>query len=173
MRYMQSYKEKQELERAALISTGLISERYADVSSIQFQITYYHGAMHSVLMKRTISFLPANYASFHMKCMQEGCMDGGYDLAPVVASLAKSRKKSAKGKVVCRGKSDTRTHASIAYEINIQYNKLINKKTAKKQLQKTAMPSACPNDTFKMGTPVYPQTKKPTRVLSGLGRAGT
>jgi hypothetical protein len=172
MRYIQSYKEKQELERASLISAGLISERYPDISSIEFQITYYHGAMHSVLMKRTISFLPASYASFHMKCMQEGCTDGGYDLAPVVANLAKSRKKSLKGKVVCRGKSDTRTHASISYEITIQYNKSTNKKAAKKQLQKTSIPPAASNDTFKTSVPGFSPTKKPTRVLSGFGRAG-
>jgi len=122
MRYMQNYKEKQELERAAMISAGLVSQRYSDVSSIEFQITYYQGGLHSVLMKRTISFLPASYASFHMKCMQEGCTDGGYDLTPVVADLAKTRRKSTKGKMVCRGRSDTRNHASIAYEVNMQYN---------------------------------------------------
>ena len=123
MRYIQSYKERQELERAAMISAGLISERYSEVSSIEFHLTYYQSGLHSVLMKRTVSFLPASYARFHMKCMQEGCLDGGYDLAPVVAGLAKSHKKSTKGKIFCRGTSDAHIHASIAYEVNMQYNK--------------------------------------------------
>ncbi len=123
MRYRQSYKEKLELERAALVAAGLVSERYSGVSSIEFHITYYHRALDPVLMKRTLRFLPANYASFHMKCMHEGCSDGGYDLAPVVAGLAKSRKKSIKGKIFCHGTNDTLGHASIAYEVNIQYNK--------------------------------------------------
>jgi len=124
MRYMQKYREKQELERAALISAGLVSQRYSDVSSIEFQITYYHGGLHSILMKRTISYLPTSYASFHIKCMHEGCTGGGYNLAPMVADLAKYRKKSTKGKIVCRGRSDTRNHACIDYEVNMQYNKL-------------------------------------------------
>jgi hypothetical protein len=128
MRYRQSYKEKLETERAALVATGLVSERYSGVSSIEFHMTYYQRGLHPVLMKRTLCFLPANYAGFHMKCMHEGCTDGGYDLAPVVAGLAKSRKKSAKGKIFCRGTNGIPGHASIAYEVNIQYRKQAKEK---------------------------------------------
>jgi len=121
----QSYKEKLELERAALVAAGLVSERYAGVSSIEFHMTYYQRGLNPVLMERTLSFSPSNYAGFHMKCMHEGCTNGGYDLAPVVAGLAKSRKKSIKGKIFCHGTNDTLGHASIAYEVNIQYNKQV------------------------------------------------
>ncbi|MGE5174119.1 MAG: hypothetical protein ACM3MD_09860 [Betaproteobacteria bacterium] len=123
MRYRQSYKEKLEIERAALAATGLVSERYSGVSSIEFHMTYYHRGLDPVLMERTLSFLPADYAGFHMKCMEDGCTDGGYDLAPVVAGLVKSCKKSVKGKIFCHGTNDTLGHASIAYEVNIRYNK--------------------------------------------------
>ena len=50
-------------------------------------------------------------------------MGGGFDLAPVVAGLAKTHKKSIKGKLFCHGKNHTIGHASIAYEVNIQYHK--------------------------------------------------
>jgi hypothetical protein len=123
MRYKQSYKEKLELERVAMAAAGLVSERYAGVSNIEFQMTYYQRGLHPVLMTRTLSFLPSNYASFHMKCMQDGCTGGGYDLAPVVAGLANSGKKTVKGKIFCHGTNDTVGHASIAYEVNIQYSK--------------------------------------------------
>jgi len=123
MRYRQSYKEKLELEKAAMIAVGLVSERYAGVSGIEFHMIYYQRGLQPVLMERTLSFLPENYAGFHMKCMHEGCTDGGYDLAPVVAGLAKSRKKSIKGKLFCHGTNDTLGHGSIAYEVNIQYSK--------------------------------------------------
>lgn len=125
MRYRQSYKEKLEIERAALAATGLVSERYSGVSSIEFHMTYYHRGLDPVLMERTLSFLPADYAGFHMKCMEDGCTDGGYDLAPVVAGLVKSCKKSVKGKIFCHGTNDTLGHASIAYEVNIRYNKQV------------------------------------------------
>ena len=125
MRNRQSYKEKMELERVAMAAAGLLSERYAGVSNIEFQMTYYQRGLRPVLMTRTLSFLPTNYASFHMKCLHDGCTGGGYDLAPVVAGLANSRKKTVKGKLFCHGTNDTVGHASLAYEVKIQYNKQI------------------------------------------------
>ena len=123
MRYRQSYKEKLEMEKAALVAFGLVSERYSGVAGIEFHMTYFQRGLHPVLMERTLSFSPANYAGFHMKCMQEGCMNGGYDLAPVVANLVKCCGKSVKGKIFCHGENDTLGHASIAYEVKIRYNK--------------------------------------------------
>ncbi len=122
MRHRQSYREKLDLERAALAATGLVSERHAGISNIEFRMTYYRRGLDPVLMKRTLSFSPADYAGFHMKCMEEGCTDGGFDLAPVVAGLVKSRKRSIKGKIYCHGTNHTPGHASLAYEVNIQYN---------------------------------------------------
>ena len=123
MNHRQSYRQKQELERVALAALGLISERYAGVSKIEFQMTYYMRGLNAVLMTRTLSFSPADYAGFHMKCMQDGCTGGGFELASVVAGLAKSRKKTTKGKAYCHGTNHTFGHASLAYEVNIQYHK--------------------------------------------------
>jgi hypothetical protein len=116
-----------EMEKIALVALGLISERHAGVSNIEFLMTYYMRGLDVVLMKRTLSFTPANYADFHMKCMEDGCTDGGFDLAPVVASLAKSGKKTTKGKVFCHGMNHTFGHASLAYEVNIQYHKQVKR----------------------------------------------
>ncbi|HUJ17925.1 MAG TPA: hypothetical protein VL197_08020 [Nitrospirota bacterium] len=125
MNHRQSYRQKMELERAALEADGLVSDRHAGISNIEFCMTYYHRGVDAVLMKRTLSFSPADYAGFHMKCMEAGCTDGGFDLAPVVAGLAKTHKKSIKGKIFCHGKNQSVGHASIAYEVNIQYHKQV------------------------------------------------
>jgi hypothetical protein len=125
MRYRQSYKEKLALEKTALLADGLVSERYSGISSIDFHMTYYRRGVAPIVMERTLSFRPASYCSFHLKCVQDGCTDGGYDLAPVVADLAKSRKKSVRGKIFCHGTHDTIGHASIDYEVNIQYDKQV------------------------------------------------
>jgi hypothetical protein len=122
MRYRQTYKEKLELERAAVAAAGLVCERHAGISSIEFRMTYYRRALNPVLMTRTLSFSPADQAGFHMKCMEDGCTGGGFDLAPVVAGLAKHHKKTMKGKIFCRGTNHAFGHASIAYEVNIEYN---------------------------------------------------
>jgi hypothetical protein len=118
-----TYKEKLDLKRAAQTTAGRVSERYSAVSGIQFRMTYYRGGLNQVLMKRTLSFTPADYAGFHMECMHDGCTNGGYDLASVVAGMVEARKKSAKGKIFCHGMNNTVGHASIAYEVSIQYNK--------------------------------------------------
>lgn len=117
-----SYKQKLDKEKADLMASGLISERYSEIAAIQFRMTYYR-RFNQVLMERTLSFSPADYAGFYLKCMHDGCTDGGYDLAPVVASLVKTGKKTVKGKIFCHGKNDTFGHASIAYEVNVRYHK--------------------------------------------------
>ena len=117
-----TYKEKLDIERAALAAAGLVSDRYAGISNIEFRMTYYRRGLNQVLMKRTLIFMPSDHAGFHMKCMHDGCLNGGYDLAPVVAAMVKGRKKTTSGKIFCHGTNDTLGHASIAYEVNIRYN---------------------------------------------------
>jgi hypothetical protein len=128
MQYKQSYRQKLDEEKAALAANGLVSERYSGVLSIEVRMTYYHRSVDPVLMERTLSFLPAHYASFHMKCEQDGCTDGGYDLTPVIAGMAKSRKKSVKGRIFCHGTNHTIGHASIAYEVNMQFTRQVKEK---------------------------------------------
>ncbi len=108
-----------------MLAAGLISERYPRVASIVFRMTYYQKTSDPVLMIRTVNYLPTDYACFRMDCMREECMNGGFELAPIIDGLVKSNKKTVKGKIACNGKSDTLRlgHASIAYEVLIQYNK--------------------------------------------------
>ncbi len=121
----QSYLEKLELKKSTMIAAGLISERFPHVSSIVFRLNYYQRTSDPVLMVRTVNFFPTDYACFHMDCTREECMEGGFDLMPVVAGLVKNRKKSVKGKIFCHGKSETLRfgHSSITYEVCIQYHK--------------------------------------------------
>jgi len=123
--HKQSYMEKLELKRNNMVAAGLISERYPEVLSIVFRMTYYQKTSDPVLMKRTVNFVPTDYACFRMDCMREECTHGGFELTPVVDGLIKNLKRSVKGKIVCNGKSETLRigHASIAYEVTIQYNK--------------------------------------------------
>jgi hypothetical protein len=125
MAIKQNYKEKLENKKNAMIAAGLVSDRFPAVSNIMFRMTYYQRTVDPVLMTRTISFTPTNYACFHLECMREECTNGGFDLAPVVAGLIKKNKKSVSGKIVCSGKSEDlrHGHASIAYEVSVQYNK--------------------------------------------------
>ncbi len=117
----QSYREKQELEKMAQSAAGFISDRYAGISSIEFKMTYYHRSLNPVLMERTLMFSPENEAGFHMKCMSEGCVNGGFDLGPVVTALVKSGKHSTRGRMPCRGKHTAPRHASLGYQVTVEY----------------------------------------------------
>jgi hypothetical protein len=127
MTHKQNYLEKMEMKKSIMLAAGLVSERLPGVSCIVLHMTYYQRTADPILMKRIVNFFPTDYACFRMDCMRDECTNGGFDLTPVVTSLVKNRKKSIKGKIVCNGKSETLRfgHASIAYEVSIQYNKQV------------------------------------------------
>jgi hypothetical protein len=121
--HRQNQLERQELLKKHKVASGLISDRFPGVAQIVFHMTYYQRGVRSVLMVRTVNFTAADYAYFHMDCMQDGCTNGGFDLTPVVAALIRDRKKTVRGKLVCDGKNAAPHHASIEYEVSIQGSK--------------------------------------------------
>ncbi len=107
------------------LAAGLLSERFPSVSGIVINMKYYQKGSDSVLMLRTVNVIPSDSAYFNMECVTKGCVDGGFDLTKVIAKMVKARKKASKGKLVCCGKIDSPSsdHASVDYEIGIQYSK--------------------------------------------------
>ncbi len=121
----QNHIAKMEVNKQNRLAAGLLSERFPQVSRMVINMTYYQKGSNSVLMVRTVNFIPADSAYFNMECMTKGCVDGGFDLSSIIARMIKTRQKSVKGKLTCCGKTDADTsdHASIVYEIGIEYNK--------------------------------------------------
>jgi hypothetical protein len=115
MAHKQNYLERMELNKQLRLASGLVSERFPDVSGIVIHMTYYHKGVNPVLMVRTVNFFPSGYAYFNMDCMIKDCVDGGFDLTSVVTDMIKHHKKLGKGKLVCNGKNDALAsdHASI------------------------------------------------------------
>ncbi|MBE0427015.1 MAG: hypothetical protein IBX72_10275 [Nitrospirae bacterium] len=120
----QNYTETMELNKQCRLAAGLISECFPEVSDIAIHMIYYQKAANPVLMVRDVNFWPSRHAYFNMECMIKGCINGGFDLTSVITEMIKTHKKSEKGKLICKGKSDTfaSDHASIAYHINIKYH---------------------------------------------------
>ncbi len=122
MAYIPNFREKQEMKKNARIAAGLVSERMPEVANIVLEMTYSAGPVN---MKRTVNYLPNDYACFHMDCMRDECHNGGFDLAPVVKDLVKKHKRTTRGNLYCHGKSDNLRvgHANLSYEINVAYSK--------------------------------------------------
>jgi hypothetical protein len=121
----QNYMARMELNRQNRLATGLLSERFPQVSSILINMIYYQKGANPVLMRRTIHVQPPDSAYFNMDCLIKGCVDGGFDLTSIIGKTVKARKKVVKGKLVCHGKTDTNSsdHASVDYDIEIRYNR--------------------------------------------------
>jgi hypothetical protein len=125
MVHRQNSLESIEQNRQRKIAAGLVSECFPEVSDIVIRMTCYQKAINPVMMVRTINFWPSQYAYFKIDCMVKGCTEGGFDLTSVIAKMIKGRRKSEKGSLTCKGKSDILVpgHASIDYQITVKYNK--------------------------------------------------
>ncbi len=123
--YILKKKKLKEIKEKNKLAAGLVSNHYPEVSTIVICMTYYRKAPNPVLMVRTVNFYPTSYAYFKMKCMVKNCVNGGFDLTLVIANMINNHEKSCIGKMSCSGQNDAlgSDHASISYEISIQYNK--------------------------------------------------
>lgn len=121
----QNHAARLELNKQNKIATGLLSEAFPVISTIVIKMTYYQKGVNPVLMLRTVNVLPRDFAYFQMECAIKDCLDGGFNLTRTIKDMVKNKKKVAKGTLVCRGKVDSVAidHASISYEIEIEYNK--------------------------------------------------
>jgi hypothetical protein len=121
----QQHAAKLELKKQNTYAAGLLSERFPHVAGMVIHMTYYQNGINPVLMVRTLNVFTTSPAYFKMDCMIKGCENGGFDLAPVIKSMIKARKKEKKGSIDCKGKVDTVTsdHASLDYDIVIKYGK--------------------------------------------------
>jgi hypothetical protein len=121
----QDYLVRKEANKQKKLSAGVISKRYPKVSGIVLHMQYYQKASDKVYMVRTVNFTPSSYAYFKMDCLTKDCLNGGFELTPVIKDLIKKQKKSGKGSLVCKGKNESRVkgHVSISYEISIEYSR--------------------------------------------------
>ena len=103
------------------VDAGLMSTRYPSVASIVVVMNYYQRGMIPPIMKRTVNFFPSSAAFFLMECMKYDCIDGGFDLEPVIATMVRGRLESGSGELVCQG-NDSSGHAHIDYNIAIHYH---------------------------------------------------
>jgi len=125
MAQRQNYAVKLDQLKQKKIAAGLVSERFPEVSGMVIQMTYFRKGLNPVLMLRTVNVFPTAYAYFNMDCMISGCIDGGFDLSPVIKEMVKKHTRLKKGSLVCNGENAdlASDHARIDYEVTITFNK--------------------------------------------------
>lgn len=125
MAQRQNYAVKLDQLKQKKIAAGLVSERFPEVSGMVIHMTYFRKGLNPVLMLRTVNVFPTAYAYFNMDCMISGCIDGGFDLSPVIREMVKKHTRLKKGTLVCNGENVdlASDHARIDYEVTITFNK--------------------------------------------------
>jgi hypothetical protein len=102
------------------IDAGLIAAQFPEVAQIVVSMIYNQKGIKQSL-PRTVNFFPSSYALFRVDCLSKDCLDGGFDLTPVITSMIGKRKKASKGDLSCEGDGSSAGHSAIVYEIAIQY----------------------------------------------------
>ncbi len=129
MSFSRSAQLQRREQRAQMdLEAGLVSENFPIVSKITLVLTYYHVGAMPVLMVRTINYRPDSVANFKISCAIPGCESGGFDLTKVIAVVVKGHKNTLKGKLACKGKNESfgKNHASIDYDISVEYKDSLN-----------------------------------------------
>lgn len=115
-------KNEERLERQQQkLDAGPVADRYPDVASIVIAMDYYKKGSGPSFMQRKVNFFPRSAAFFHMECMGEKCVSGGFDFEPIIHTMVKGHLETAKGELVCPG-NDASGHRRVDYEIAIQYS---------------------------------------------------
>jgi hypothetical protein len=125
MAHKQNQFAKMDLKKQQRVAAGLVSDRFPEIRDMVIYMTYLRKGLNPVLMLRTVNISPTAYAYFNMDCMIKGCVDGGFDLTPVITEMVKKHQKLKKGNLECCGKNAElgSDHANIAYEVTITFNK--------------------------------------------------
>ena len=99
---------------------GSVSKRFPEVVDIVINMTYYNQrGIKSVL--RTFNFSPTSYAFFRVDCLSRNCVDGGFELTPIVTTMIRNRRVGTKGVLSCEGSDPSGDCSDIAYEVAIHY----------------------------------------------------
>ena len=119
------YLIKKDQVKQKKLAAGLLSEIFPKVSDIKIHMVYFQKLSDKIFLDRSINFFPSSHAYFHMECFSNECSNGGFELTPIITKLVKARKKTSKGKLVCKGINDShiKDHISMSYDIKINFKR--------------------------------------------------
>jgi len=112
--------EAREERKRQELATGLLSDRFPNVSSIVVTMNYGRGSRSAVL--RTLNYYPGSHAFFRISCLSEGCEEGVLDLTHSIQRMIRSHETSAKGELSCDINNPEILHPDVDYKVAITYS---------------------------------------------------
>ena len=102
------------------IDAGVLSARFPEVASIVISMKYRQvGVLEP--FHRTVNYFPGSYAVFKVNCLNEGCIDGGFDFSKTISAMVKDLKNVSRGELSCKGCSRDADFSHVMYDITIRY----------------------------------------------------
>ena len=116
------------LRHMEFTKAGYIKDRYAQVKSLSFHLTYVDpdNSYPSCTEIRTRD--PSHSAHFKLRCPHRECLYGGHDLTDIIHDMLTNRESEQSGSVVCQGWQDRerlyrhRCLLALDYKVSATYN---------------------------------------------------
>ncbi len=105
-------------------AAGTFVEKFPFLESMVIKIIYYQKGDNPILMSRTLHVYPEDFAYFHIPCLIHDCLEGTFELAPIVMNILKESKSRSEGRLACKGslsKDLPSDHGYIEYTIDVTY----------------------------------------------------
>ena len=107
-------------KRQRKIDAGFMGTQFPEVKGIVISMIYNQRGIQKSL-PRVVNFSAESYALFRVDCLNKECVDGGFDLTPIITGMIRNRREAAAGNLSCEGDGPSADHSTIAYEVAIQY----------------------------------------------------
>jgi len=104
------------------LDAGSVATHFPEVASIVIHMTYNQRGVAKSL-PRVVNFFPSSCALLRVDCLNKDCVDGGFDLTPVIRGMIRNHRETSTGDLSCEGSgpSPSVDHSAIAYELTIRY----------------------------------------------------
>lgn len=97
------YKQQRERRRRAYASTPNLSEQFPQVEQLVIRMTFTDPSGRANHSPQMHSFSPAGRAFFEVPCPFSACIDGGFDLNPIIADILNHSGQETSGTLDCQG----------------------------------------------------------------------
>lgn len=98
-----AYRQQQDIRRRAYLDTRILREDFPRVAQLVLHMTFIDPRGVGRHSAQTHSFSPAAKAYFAVACPWSLCLDGGFDLGPVIAEMLSTGCEEAVGTLQCHG----------------------------------------------------------------------
>lgn len=105
-----------------------LTDLYPDIERLTLFVAFEEADADAEPNYQQIIFTEHSTAAFRLQCSRVECVAGGFDYAPVIDELIRSRDERAQGKLACQGRL-RRAEGDQCCALQSEYRLIIQRKT--------------------------------------------